>query len=193
MHRRLTRRVARRARPRRSSVEPLRLFICYARADENDVRKFIPNLKVLSKRGYIAPWQDTDLVPGDDWDDMIKERLCVAQVILFMVSTDFLASKYISDDERPLAMRRRTEGKAVVIPVLLSACTWEQEDFATIENLPSKGRLLTSYTPRANGWKRVEEGIRAAVVSARPLLMQHSDHIPINRHSLSKQLASVVA
>ena len=67
---------------------PLPLFICYAHANERIVRQLIPGLKVLARRSYIAPWRDTDLVPGEDWDETIKQRLIDAQIILFMVSRD---------------------------------------------------------------------------------------------------------
>ena len=150
-------------------ADPVPLFICYAHANERMVRQLIPSLKVLARRGYVAPWRDTDLVPGEDWDETIKERLSKSQVILFMVSRDFLASPYITDEERPLAMALMKETKAVVVPVLLSACSWQAEDFAKLENLPHKGSLMTSYRPRENGWTLVEEGLKKAVEQGRRL------------------------
>lgn len=124
------------------------------------MRQLIPSLKVLARRGYIAPWRDTDLVPGEDWDETIKERLSKAQIILFMVSTDFLASKYITEQERPLAMTLMNEKKAVVIPILLSACSWREEDFAKLEKLPRKDDPVSSFNPRTNAWFLVEEGLK---------------------------------
>jgi internalin A len=142
---------------------PLPLFMCYAHANERTVRQLIPSLKVLARRGYIAPWQDTDLVPGEDWDETIKHRLAKAQIILFMVSRDFLASKYITEQERPLAITLMREKKAVVIPVLLSACSWREEDFAKLEKLPRKDDPVTSFNPRERAWALVEEGLKKTV------------------------------
>ena len=147
----------------------LPLFICYAHADEQKVKRLIPNLKVLAGRGYIAAWRDTDLIPGDEWDDTIKERLAEAKIILFMVSTDFLASDYITKHERPLAMQLMREKRSVVLPILLSDCSWENEDFASLENLPQKGRLISSYNPQAKALKLVQEGIQKTVERMRKL------------------------
>ncbi|HEY6231409.1 MAG TPA: COR domain-containing protein [Pyrinomonadaceae bacterium] len=122
------------------------LFICYAHANERTVKQLIPNLKVLARRGYIEAWRDTDLVPGEDWDETIKDRLSNAQIILFMVSTDFLASKYITEQERPLAFALMKEKKALVIPILLSPCSWREEDFARLEKLPRKDDVISSFT-----------------------------------------------
>ncbi len=121
---------------------PLPLFICYARENERTVKQLIPSLKVLAQRGYIAHWRDTDLVPGEDWDKTIEERLSNAQVILFMVSRDFLASDYITNKERPLAMKLMAEKRTVVVPVILSPCNWQ--DDADNELLRSKLRSIKS-------------------------------------------------
>lgn len=148
---------------------PLRLFICYAHANERTVRHLIPSLKVLARRGYITPWRDTDLVPGEDWDEIIKQRLSDAHVILFMVSRDFLASQYITEHERPLAMSLVEQKKAVVVPVILSACSWRDEDFAKLEKLPHKDDAISSFTPREDAWALVEEGLKQAVEQRRKL------------------------
>jgi internalin A len=146
---------------------PVSLFICYARANDRVVKRLVPSLKVLARRGYISPWRDTDLIPGDDWDETIQERLSAAQIILFMVSRDFLASRYITEHERPVAMRLMEEQKAVVVPVLLSTCSWQDEDFAKLEKLPRKDELISSITPREDAWALVEEGLKKVVEKVR--------------------------
>jgi internalin A len=146
--------------------KPLSLFICYAHANERAVKQLIPSLKVLARRGYITPWRDTNLVPGEDWDDTIKERLTQADIILFMVSRDFLASKYITEQERPLAMALMNEGKAVVVPVLLSPCGWRDEDFSRLEKLPRRDDPISSFSPRDSAWFLVEEGLKKVVDQA---------------------------
>ena len=151
----------------------LSLFICYAHDDERIVRELIPSLKVLARRGYIAPWRDTDLVPGEDWDATIKERLSKSQIILFMVSTHFLASDYITENEVPLAMSLMNKQKAVVVPVLLSPCSWDEEDFEKLEKLPRKDAPVSSFRSHRDAWFLVEEGLKKVVVKARGYL-EHS-------------------
>jgi internalin A len=148
---------------------PLSLFICYAHANERVVKQLRPSLTVLARRGYLTPWQDTDLVPGEDWDETIKERLSKAQVVLLMVSRQFLASKYITEQERPLAMQLLAARQAVVVPVLLSPCSWQEEDFARFEMLPRKGDPVATINPREKAWALVEEGLKKVVEQARVL------------------------
>lgn len=139
--------------------DPLSLFICYARKDERAVRELIPGLKVLARRGYIVPWRDTDLIPGEDWDETIKQRLQDARIILYMVSREFLASDYITAHERPLAMELVKQKKAVVVPILLSECLWKGEDFDSLELLPRKGDPVSSFPRRDTAWNLVEKGL----------------------------------
>ncbi len=143
------------------------LFMCYAHDDERIVRELIPSLKVLARRGYIAAWRDTDLVPGEDWDATIKEKLSQSQIILFMVSTNFLASDYITENEIPLAMSLMNKQKAVVVPVLLSPCSWRDEDFEHLEKLPRKDAPVSSFRSHRDAWFLVEEGLKKVVEKAR--------------------------
>ena len=129
------------------------------------LRSQAPELDISA--GTISAWRDTDLIPGDDWDETIQERLSESQIILFMVSRDFLASRYITDHERPVAMRLMNEKKAVVVPVLLSTCSWQDEDFAKLEKLPRKDELISSITPREDAWALVEEGLKKVVERVR--------------------------
>jgi hypothetical protein len=86
-----------------------------------------------------------------------------------MVSRDSLASKYITEEERPLAMSLMEGEKATVVPVLLSPCSWQEEDFARLEKLPRKDEPVSSFSPREKAWALVEDGIKAAVERARGL------------------------
>lgn len=149
--------------------QPLSLFICYARANERTVRQLIPGLKVLARRGYIVPWRDTDLIPGEDWDETIKQKLMDARIILFMVSREFLASDYVTEHERPLAISLMKQNKAVVVPILLSDCLWQDEDFASLEKLPRKDDPVSIFNRRDAAWTLVEKGLVKVVEKQRKL------------------------
>jgi internalin A len=146
------------ASAKNSGAEPLGLFVCYAHKNERLVKEILPSLRILTVRGYIRAWRDTDLIPGEDWDDTIKQRLLQSQVVLYMVSRDFLASKYIREEERPLARQLESEGNAVIIPIMLLDCTFddETEEERRFEMLPFKGKTLHSYKSRDKGWTLVE-------------------------------------
>ena len=59
------------------------------------------------------------------------------------------------------------ENKAIVVPVLLSACLWKDEDFANLEKLPRKDELISSINPREDAWALVEEGLKRVAEKVR--------------------------
>lgn len=66
-----------------------------------------------------------------------------------------------------ISMQLMAQKKAVVVPILLSCCSWREEDFAKLEKLPKKDAPVSSFRPRENAWVLVEEGIKKAVESMR--------------------------
>ena len=56
------------------------------------------------------------------WEGSIDDHLNSADVIVLLVSADFLASDYCYDIEMRRAMKRHEAGEARVIPVILRPC-----------------------------------------------------------------------
>jgi hypothetical protein len=53
-------------------------------------------------------------------DSIIKTQLELADIILLLISQDFIQSDYIWNTELPKALERHARGEAVVIPNFLS-------------------------------------------------------------------------
>ncbi len=71
---------------------PLDLFYSYSKQDEkylNDLKKY---LSLLTRIGLIRDWSDHDIEPGSQWEGIIDDKIKGAQIILFLVSVDFLTS-----------------------------------------------------------------------------------------------------
>ena len=70
-------------------------------------------------------WHDRHIVPGQKWGAEIDRKLEEADVVLLLVSADFLASDHCYDIEMNRAMERHEAGQACVIPIILRECNWE--------------------------------------------------------------------
>ena len=64
--------------------------------------------------------------PGDEFDLEISNQLESADIVLLLVSSDFLHSDYCYDIEMKRALERHAEGSARVIPVILRPCHWQK-------------------------------------------------------------------
>ena len=54
---------------------PLDVFYSYAREDKSLVRRVIDSLSSLQQRGVINNFFDCELLPGQEWNPVIRERL----------------------------------------------------------------------------------------------------------------------
>jgi len=87
------------------------------------------HLSMLRRQGLIEPWHDRRIAPGDLLGDAIDANLLEADIVLLLVSPDFLASEYCYSREMLLAMERHQRGEAKVVPVILRACDWKGSPF----------------------------------------------------------------
>jgi formylglycine-generating enzyme required for sulfatase activity len=117
-------------------VKPLKLFVSYSRKDKEQLDELVKYLRPLVDAGKVAPWTDRLIEIGTAWDPAIRESLQSADIILLLVSSDFLDTEYISSFELVDAKRRHEENAAVVIPILLSHCYHANYWFSEIQGLP---------------------------------------------------------
>ncbi|WEN40561.1 hypothetical protein CKCBHOJB_00088 [Thauera sp. GDN1] len=146
-------------------MEPVDLFYSYAHEDEPLRDELDGHLALLRRKGVIRPWHDRGIVPGQKWGEEIDTRLGTADLILLLVSKDFLDSDYIWSKELTTAMRRAERGEASVVPVLLRAVDIEDAPFAHLQGLPTDLRPVTSWPNRDEAWTDVAKGIRRTVES----------------------------
>lgn len=71
-------------------TRPLEVFYSYAHEDEMLRRKLETQLSLLKRRGVITAWHDRDISAGTRWEEEIDTHLNTAQLILLLVSPDFM-------------------------------------------------------------------------------------------------------
>src|SRR5213080_3948433 len=102
------------------------VFFSYSHKDEDLRDQLETHLAMLKRQGVISAWHDRRLIAGSDIDTGITEELEGADIILLLVSPDFLASDYCYGVEMTRALERQAAGEARVIPVILRPCEWKQ-------------------------------------------------------------------
>src|SRR5437588_4396096 len=105
-------------------ISPLTLFYSYADQDEDLRKELEKHLSLLQRQGVIAGWHHHKIFAGANKNQVSEEQLFSAQIILLLISSDFLASG-ASHSEMQLALQRHENGLAHVIPLLLRPVDWE--------------------------------------------------------------------
>lgn len=144
-------------------MEPIDLFYSYAHEDEPLRDELAGHLKIMERRGVIRPWHDRRLTPGQTWDNEINTQLATADLVLLLVSADFIKSDYIWSHELDLAMKRHQRGETSVVPVMLRSVDITDAPFASLQSLPTDLRPVTSWPNRDEAWTDVAKGIRRTV------------------------------
>src|SRR5437667_9798619 len=104
----------------------LDLFISYSHADRELRDELAKHLSGLRNLGIINDWFDGDIIEGTEWEQELLHHLNTAQIILLLVSADFIASKFSYQIEMQRALERHDAGLARVIPIILHPTDWKQ-------------------------------------------------------------------
>jgi hypothetical protein len=142
------------------------LFFSYSHRDEDLRDQLEVHLAMLKREGLIEAWHDRKIPAGNEVDTSIDDKLETADVILLLVSPDFLASSYCYDREVQRAMERHTEGSARVIPVILRPCDWKTAPFGKLLAAPRDGKPVTRWPDRDEAFLDVVRQIRDALPKA---------------------------
>lgn len=158
--------------PPKAKIRPLKTFVSYSHVDEKIRNELVKHLYPLERSGLIENWYDRKLKAGDDLNATISKELEVADIIVLLVSSDFIHSKYCYDIELVRAMARHLEGAAVVIPVIVRKCIWNETPFRDLVAVPEDGRAVSMWPDQDEALTNVAEAIRTRAVHQRQTFNQ---------------------
>jgi hypothetical protein len=129
------------------------VFYSYAHEDDELRKKLITFLGPLRQQKKIAEWHDRNIEPGALWDKEIRMELSQANLILFLLSPEFLDSDYCFGVEVQTALDRMKRGEAKVVPILLRPCLWDYSVFSALQIIPRDAKAVRS-------WDSLDEALR---------------------------------
>jgi WD40 repeat protein len=121
---------------------PIKIFFCYAHEDEKLLNQLMIHLKPLERQGLIELWYDHAINAGAVWASEISQHLKAAQIILLLISPDFINSEYCWETELKQALERHKQGEVRVLPVILRHVYW-QGMLGHLQALPKEGLPIT--------------------------------------------------
>lgn len=103
------------------------------------------------------------IVPGETWDEAIKENLHKADIILLLLSPDSLASDYFYNKEVADALVRHQAGVCKVVPVIVRHCLWETTELAHLQALPQDAKPIADWKTPDAAYKSIALGVAKLV------------------------------
>jgi hypothetical protein len=129
------------------------VFVAYARKDRHHLERFHVHVADLKRNG-VEFFDDRDIRPGDDWQNILLGRLNEADVVVLLVTSSFTASDFCMERELPRAMQRRAAGECTVLPLYVeSVFVSPQSPLQSIQWVPASGSPIHEQSNRARAWR----------------------------------------
>ena len=154
------------------------LFFSYSHKDEELRNELETHLALLKHQGVISSWHDRRITAGCDFNQIISSELESSQIILLLVSANFLASNYCYEKELKRALEKHEDGSAVVIPVILHPCDWHSASFGHLRATPTDGKPVSMYANQHEAFAIIAKDVRDAV-QAMPGLKSFPKHLKL--------------
>lgn len=138
---------------------PIKVYYLYSELDEALYRGLVSHLKNFEWTKRITSWQPGEILAGAIYTQERMRHLEQAQLILFLISSDFIASEEIYANDMQLALERHARGEAYVVPILLRPGYYKDTPFAHLKVLPSNGKPLSIWEDQDAAYTNIASGL----------------------------------
>jgi tetratricopeptide (TPR) repeat protein len=145
----------------------IHVFCSYAQQDKplrDDLEK---HLSTFKRSGLMTIWHNQEIAPGTEWKSQISTHLNTADIILLLLSSDFIASDYCYIEEMEHALKRHEAGEAHVIPILLRYVHWQDTPLGKLQVLPLEAEPITAWKDTDKALFHVADIIRQKATELR--------------------------
>jgi predicted ATP-binding protein involved in virulence/nucleoside phosphorylase len=141
----------------------VKIFIVYSHKDELLRDELAMHLHSLMGQGLINVWHDKQIMLDSEWQKGIDSNLDSADIILLLISADFMASDYSGGREFRRAIERHNTQDARVIPIILRPTDYKMPPFSNLSILPTNSLPVTQWGNREEAFVNIAKGIRAVI------------------------------
>jgi hypothetical protein len=138
------------------------VFLSYAHRDERLRDELAKHLSALRRSALIETWDDRRTTPGTDLDDAIDQHLSSADLVLLLISPDFINSDYCYQREMRAALKRHRKGAARIIPIILRPVDWQGTPIGRLLAAPKDAKPVTTWHRRDDALLDVATSVRRA-------------------------------
>ena len=138
----------------------VKVFLSYSHADEEFKKNLDIHFAPLRRNEKkVETWNDRKLIPGTKFDEEIKKHLNEDDIIILLISADFIESDYCYNVEMKTALERMENSEAVVIPVIVRPCLWKETPLGCIQALPKDGNPISKYQDSDDAYLEIVESV----------------------------------
>ncbi|MBB6342043.1 hypothetical protein HNP49_002211 [Pseudomonas fluvialis] len=159
--------------------QPLKAFISYSHADEHHKNRLLQFLSILKRDGTLESWHDRLLVAGDKLDEEIEENLNSADLVVLLVSQDFISSYYCYEVELKKALSQVDRKESRIISIIVDHCTWRDTPLSDFVLMPRDAKPVTEYENSNKAWLEISEEIRRVCSVVKKKEIAHPEEVQV--------------
>jgi hypothetical protein len=151
-----------------SPSKQTKIFVSYSHRDSKYLEHLKIHLTPYLQGGEIERWlwDDTRILTGSYWFEEIQRALQSADAAILLVSADFLASRFIRENELPPLLEAAQRRGTLIMPVILRSCAFQNDKKLSqfqAANDPSRPLLSLPNAQREKEWAQVARNIAKAL------------------------------
>lgn len=118
---------------------PILIYVSRVSKDAEVVKPIVAGLQAIENKYGMIIWEDTQILPGAEWDNEIKKHLASAEIVLFFVSNNSLKSSYFNEVEVKMALHSKPLKR--IIPIYLDGVPtdFSQSPLASFQGIHYSG------------------------------------------------------
>lgn len=117
-------------------------------------------LTQLSKKDGVQIWNDEQILPGEDAAAVLQMRLREADLVLMLVSQNFIASSVCYAQAEEVFQMQQTQPQKRIVVVQLRPSSIEDTPFQSCTRLPAPDLYITQYKDPEQGYWDTYQGIK---------------------------------
>ena len=149
----------------------INIFVIYTLADKDIMLRLLRHLNPLNEVFNLSIWHDDPIIPGQPWKTYFESRIHHTDILLLLVSDDFMNSQFIEQVELKAVIDKHKENKSVVIPVIIDNCQWDIDlkvkdyvfNLNELQVLPEEGKPIADWNSADQAYNNVTAGIKKAI------------------------------
>jgi len=134
-----------------SGEKRISIFLSFEEQDKPNKKLFTKHLKLLkSNYGVITLTDKDDTKVGENERLFIFDQLETAEIIIALISPDYLSSDWVYSNELTVALNRSESGQCLLIPVIIRECNWHTTSIGHLKPVQFKNKAILNDTSKTD-------------------------------------------
>lgn len=143
-------------------MKKINIFISSVGADEAFRQEIKKRITILGRNIDLEVLYESEIKAGDDWRKEIKECFSQSEIVLLLISPDYVASEFHYTEILEKTIQKVKSGGSRVVPVHVRSVSWNELPIEELLPVP-KEKNLSAWEDRDAAFLHVKEEIKNVI------------------------------